>query len=129
MFVACSDKNNCKEINSKFETEYAKYNALHKQFDEYLTQCMHIEGYEDTYRSVGIIGLYWGTDLATAIYIYDTWSENIDIWSNLTDSQQKLITDTYEVALKTRAQGEICAGMVIDNPDCLGDKEEFNGKC
>ena len=117
------------EINSNFETEYAKYKALHKQFSECLLQCMAIEGYEDAYWSFGVIGLHWGTDLAMAIHTYEVWSEDIDIWSKLTDSQQTLMTDTYEIAKKTRLQGDVCATMVNDNPDCLGDKEEFNGKC
>ena len=56
MFVACGDKNNCKEINSNFETEYAKYKALHKQFSECLLQCMAIEGYEDAYL---VFRSYW----------------------------------------------------------------------
>ena len=129
MFVACGDKDKCTEANSHFEIEYAKYNTLHKQFDEYLKQCMQIEGYEDAYSSVGIIGLSWGTDLVTAIYVYDVWSEDIDIWSNLTDAQQQLITDIYDIANKTRMQGDICVTMVSNNPDCLGDKEEFNRKC
>jgi len=130
MFVACGDKNNCKEINSNFETEYAKYNTLHKQFDEYLIQCMQIEGYEETYDSLRLfIGLSWGLDLVSAIHVYEAWRVDIEIWSSLTDSQRKLITDTYEIATKTRLQGDVCATMVNDNPDCLDDKEEFNGKC
>ena len=129
MLFACGDKNKCKEINSNFDTEYAKYNELHKQFDEYLTQCMQIDGYKDAYEHFMIIGLPWGTDLKTAIHIYEVWNEDTDIWSNLTDSQQKLITDTYDIATKAWTQGSICAEMVNNNPDCLGDKEEFNGIC
>jgi len=58
-----------------------------------------------------------------------TTVKDVEIWSKLTDAQRELIMITYEIATKTQFQGDICATMVIDNPDCLGNKKKFNEIC